>query len=520
MYRILLVLMQWSTLTFCLSSSSTPQPTFTQANLSHEVVTLGDAADVALPLARNLIGLSIEFCYITSYLGDVNKPNSFSLRLLQNIQDLTGFSPRIRLGGDTQDVAQYCAACPQTLNNTFVPGNTEAVNVSFNHNLFTVLNDNVPSQQQYTFGLNLGGNDFQFPLEEFGAVEKYMNLSRLIAYELGNEPDFYNGHKTYRPAGWNVFSYATQSVDWLLQLTASLGSGNNKTSGFAGYMYGSMATSPASEGYFSVGTFIKLGIPDIVKQIKIFSLHSYFGNACSAASAAAASLPHLLNHANTLGVVSSYRPSIIGAHQSGSLFFMGETNSIACHGVAGISDTLGAALWMLDYSLSGAAAGMDGLFFHNGVSFFYSLWQPVALNGTAPHADGLYYGLLLFANLVSDLEDNIKVAPVPALDAFDLAHYAIFSSSSKLEKIVILNLDYIQANTARTYKQFDLSSTLGKNLKVKRLTGSSSTATTGLTFAGQTVDGQGNLSGALLVEQVSNGVVSVGSSEGVIIEMA
>jgi hypothetical protein len=90
-----------------------------------------------------------------------------------------------------------------------------------------------------------------------------------------------------------------------------------------------------------------------------------------------------------VGAVSAYRPSISDAHLSGSQFFMGETNSIACHGIAGISDTLGAALWMLDYSLSGATAGMDGLFFHNGVSFFYSMWEPVILNGTAPHVNGL-----------------------------------------------------------------------------------------------------------------------------------
>jgi hypothetical protein len=131
-----------------------------------------------------------------------------------------------------------------------------------------------------------------------------------------------------------------------------------------------------------------------------------------------------------------------------------------------------------------------------------------------------YYGLLLFANLVSDLDPNARIAPIPSLDAFDLAHYAIFSSSSTLEKMLILNLDYINATTARTYKQFDLSSTLGTNLTVKRLTGASSVATTNLTLAGQTVDGEGKLSGTLVVEQVTDGVVSVGSSEAVIIARA
>jgi hypothetical protein len=43
----------------------------------------------------------------------------------------------------------------------------------------------------------------------------------------------------------------------------------------------------------------------------------------------------------------------------------------------------------LDYSLTGATAGMDGLYFHNGVGFPYSVWQPIAVNGTAAHASGL-----------------------------------------------------------------------------------------------------------------------------------
>lgn len=101
------------------------------------------------------------------------------------------------------------------------------------------------------------------------------------------------------------------------------------------------------------------------------------------------SLPVLLNHLNTFETVQSYFPSISAAKSVGAQFIMGETNSAACNGLAGVSDTLGAALWMLDYSLTGATAGMDGLYFHNGVGFPYSVWQPVAVNDTAAHANGL-----------------------------------------------------------------------------------------------------------------------------------
>jgi hypothetical protein len=108
-----------------------------------------------------------------------------------------------------------------------------------------------------------------------------------------------------------------------------------------------------------------------------------------AADAALVSLPVLLNHIHTFQMVQQFTSAISAAKSVGAQFFMGETNSAACHGLAGVSDTLGAALWMLDYSLTGATAGMDGLYFHNGVGFPYSVWQPIAVNGTAAHASGL-----------------------------------------------------------------------------------------------------------------------------------
>jgi hypothetical protein len=131
-----------------------------------------------------------------------------------------------------------------------------------------------------------------------------------------------------------------------------------------------------------------------------------------------------------------------------------------------------------------------------------------------------YYGFLLFAELVSDVGHKPQIAAIPSLDAFDLAHYAVYSSSSDLQKLVILNLDYVNGTSPRTYKTFDVSSEFGDNITVKRLTGSTSIATDGLTWVGQNVDGNGNLSGTNVVEKVTNGVVSIGSSEAVIIERA
>lgn len=90
-----------------------------------------------------------------------------------------------------------------------------------------------------------------------------------------------------------------------------------------------------------------------------------------------------MNHTTTVDFFKQWIPSIQAAHSVGTHFYMGETGSVSCHGKQGVSNTMGAALWELDYVLNGATIGMDGVFFHMGTPFFYSMWQPVEYNGTA-----------------------------------------------------------------------------------------------------------------------------------------
>lgn len=108
-------------------------------------------------LDRQLISISLEFCNIVDFLGDVNQPNEFSKQLLQNIADRArGQPPLVRLGGNTQDRSTFCEECPDTLFNYFEPGDTEAVNTTFNKDLFRVLDKNLGPNQRYIFGLNFG----------------------------------------------------------------------------------------------------------------------------------------------------------------------------------------------------------------------------------------------------------------------------------------------------------------------------------------------------------------------------
>jgi len=87
----------------------------------------------------------------------------------------------------------------------------------------------------------------------------------------------------------------------------------------------------------------------------------------------------------TVQYFSAYIDEIEAAKSIGATYHIGETNSVACHGKDGVSNTMGAVLWEIDYALFLASAGADRLFFHNGKGdFVYSMWEPVALNSSAP----------------------------------------------------------------------------------------------------------------------------------------
>ncbi|KAK0101403.1 hypothetical protein ONS95_006577 [Cadophora gregata] len=452
-------------------------------------------------LDTQLISMSIEFCYAVDYLGTPGAPNTYSRQLLQNVQDRSGAPPILRIGGNTQGIAKYCENCPETMNNTFRPGSTEAINVTYSKKLYQAMNDNGPSNQKYIFGLNLGQDNVEILKAELAGALKYLDQSKLVAYELGNEPDHYTWPQVnYRsPATWSMAAYVKQTLEWLPQLA----SGKR-------FQYGSSAANPTTTSDFTMVQAVKWGISKI-KQIKIISSHSYPGNRCTPAFEALLNLENYVNHMKTVQYYSSYIGEIAAAKAIGAVYHMGETNTAACHGKDGISNTMGALLWTIDYSFYLATLGADRLFFHNGKGdFFHSFWEPVALNDS-------YYSMLFAADVVADIK-NPSIHRVASLDTYELAHYAIYSGS-RLQKMVILNTHYYNGTTeTRPAKYVDLSPVLGRNLQVKRLTSANTIAKTGTTWEGQSIDGKGKLVGRETWEGSDGGVVTMFASEAVIVQ--
>ncbi|KAF2180894.1 glycoside hydrolase family 79 protein [Zopfia rhizophila CBS 207.26] len=469
-------------------------------------------------LNPQLISLSIELGNTIDFFGDVGKPNEFSRQLLQNIVDRSGTSPVLRLGGNTQDKTEFCENCPDTLHSIIKvdpsnPLSTEAVNVTINGAFFQVMEENVPPTTQYIFGLNFGNNTYETAQTEIDGALKYLDQSRVLAYELGNEANLYGSYTNKRPKNWTVVDYGKQMLEWIPQLSArTAGSPPN-------FQLGSFVGPPTYFGDFSLLQLTKMGVPQNIEGVKYIASYGYPGNVCTNASAAQVQLPDYVNHLKTVEFVTQYQGEIVAAKSAGTVFHIGETNSAGCHGMDGVSNTMGALLWEIDYALLGATLGVDRLFFHNGKGgFYYSMWEPLPLDASTPaHINPTYYSMLFIADLVSGMTVP-TISRIVELDTYDLAHYAVYDGHG-LRKLVLLNTHYHNGTTeTRPSHTLDVSSVLGRNIKFRRLAAANTVAKSGITWAGQYVDSSGHITGDSAVEHASDGLIRLLASEAVIVE--
>jgi len=433
----------------------------------------------ALPINKNIAALSIEFCYAVEFLGDVGHPNLLSRQLLQNIEDKLGEPPVIRIGGNTQDRAEFCQSCSSTLYNTFPPNGTESSHTTFNNNLFRVMAENLSPKQKYIFGIDLGLNNVSIPIEQVQAAQRSPAKNLISAYELGNEPDNFGRDK--RPNGWNQGIYAKQLVDWYEQIVDA-----NSFDTLPGFQLFSLANEPGS--WFTIDGLVALNVTQDIKKnngtIKSLSDHAYPYSICDPGRAALVSLPGLMNHTSTSQYFSKWQSAIAISHKTvGTKFYMGETGSVSCHGREGVSNTLGAALWQLDYVLYGASIGMDKIFFHQGIPYFYSAWWPSTYNGATPTVWPTYYSFLFMADVVAGIQ-HTAIYQVTASES--LTVYAIYAGT-ELKRLIVLNLEYwvTGSNSERNCSSIDFSNIFKGYVKIRRLAGSGSDATTNITWAGQ-----------------------------------
>ena len=244
-----------------------------------------------------------------------------------------------------------------------------------------------------------------------------------------------------------------------------------------------------------------------------------------------------------------------------------ETNSIACHGAPGVSNTAGAALWTIDYTLQAATLGIKELFFHEGVGYKYDFVsvaalffpregsvrslctmaqiQPVSLNRSTidgspldppspPHIQPSFYGGLVVNSLVGKTGSS-RVVEL-GVDDSDVSGYAVFEGGTLVRAVFInlhawlasstgarpsvhIDLDFARGGAA---SQSQADAFWGRRANLRRLVINHADDTAGLIWTGQSYENSDvTPKGELAAEQVKlNKGFDIRSTEAALVELA
>ncbi|CAL1706862.1 unnamed protein product [Somion occarium] len=450
-------------------------------------------------LLSTLLSFSIEQDRWPDWTG-IDRRNQFTFNALDNYAQLTGTPSKIRVGADSEDHTTWSPTV--TINSdSFPPPNSvtpypEATQIVVGDGYYQLSKFLLPGTHM-TWGVNLGLDNVTNAVNMAKSIVKAFGASAVKAagvtldmIEIGNEADLYKNNGL-RPSNWTVQQYV---VDW-----ESLAGPVSEAAGLRRGGVTFQGAAFAGTG-FTPRQIFDLGILDGTpgKLITTISQHRYSGAFCSGGDFA---LSSFMSKASVRSNLTLWLPDIAASKQHGLRYILGETGSIACHGAPGVSNTAGAALWVIDYALQAATLGIEETFFHEGIGYKYNFFQPISLNRSVvdgspldppqpPHVMPSYYAGIVINTLIGQT-GSAKIVELVVPDD-NVSGYAVYEKNV-LKRAVFVNFHawLLSSTGTRPSVHLDLSFTSGsgvKNATAKRLVIQHADDTQNLTFGGQSYE--------------------------------
>jgi hypothetical protein len=311
-------------------------------------------------------------------------------------------------------------------------------------------------------GLNLGAlNPDMIADEAAYAVES--GQERLIAFEIGNEPEMY-GKTGVRKSDYTYADYRREVDSCRRALHARLPK--------------VPLCGPATAKDF--GWFCNF-LKDVQLDLVIAARHHYPLSADPNVPVAKpwhASVGNLLSPATMKKSADLIRQHQQAAQLAGVPLRLAEGGSASHGGQAGVSDTMASALWTVDYLFTVAELGAAGVNFHGG--FACRGYTTFCARGQKCHAHPGYYGMLLFHQAARG-----RVVPVDCATTLNVTAHAVRGDDGKL-RVVLVNKDL--THTATVSVQAGQAFT---KAGIWRLSAPAVTARDEITFAGGAVEADG-----------------------------
>ncbi|KAH0833145.1 glycoside hydrolase family 79 protein [Lanmaoa asiatica] len=480
----------------------------------------------AASVAPDLVSLSIEQDRWVDWAGPTEQ-NQFFHNALDNLVQITNSPPFIRIGANSEDHTDFSHGVQVYLQPTrFQLECLIGTRVHWGINL-----------RQYN--LTVAYLETKALIQAFGSPAVKANGITLNFIEVGNEADLYykNGG---RNSSWSVFEYVPQWVQFATNVSETAGLSKTSFTKLIGAAFAGSSHNNIS-GFSPQAIFVD-GILDTLPGtlITTISQHQYSGSFCTGSGAV---LQDLMTKNYIRGNITAFEPDINATFAHGLEYILGETNRVCWSSniinlFAGVSNTAGAALWALDYSLFATQVGISRLHFHEGIGYKYNFVsviedemtrpyvckykiQPVTLNYSIldgspitplpPHIQPPYYAAIVAAEAIGST-GSAQVVEIP-VNATDISGYAVFEYGNLARAVFINSAAYLPSGGVRTTTHINIdfsgSGLTVREMKVKKLNITYANATSGITWGGQTYEtANARVSGLLQVEtlDVSTGL--------------
>ncbi|KAJ4349118.1 hypothetical protein N0V95_004860 [Ascochyta clinopodiicola] len=461
----------------------------------------------------------MEIASFADMAGNLKTPNKLSYRMLQNLKGISGSAVPVRVGGTTANHAIWTPGQTEAIIQNFAtPGADQPANVTWGPRYlesFQVF----PKGTRYTVGVTFDSSKKGEDASVSEATAFYKGIGKnLYAFEVGNEFDAFPVDRN--TTTWSIKQYVPEWLSRTSAIASRVLPKDNQKLFQAGTFVAPGSTS--EDVSWNAKAAIDLGVAS-TGLAKTFCTHQYFGAACRPVKPTLAG--NVMNRTALIQSMNYHAGASAYSVSKGLLYVIGETNSIACQGLTGVSDVFGAAVWSIDYALYSASLNVSNIYWHMGTGYRYAAWQATQNGTTAPGPRPLYYGNWFTATALGD--SNAQVVPI--VNTTNLAGYAIYSGNrhrSELKSIVLVNMDVFNSTSTpasqRPSVDFAIPEGLGgKNCKatVRRLAAAGAEVRDGIAFAGRTVALDGTISGYESEESVSRGVVTVKASEAVLVTL-
>ena len=309
----------------------------------------------------DFLGLGYEISSVARP-GLLSRTNNVYVQLVRTL----GFDGVVRVGGNTADYARYSQAA-------------QAVSSPFGTVVDNAVLEELGGFLQATgwkliWALNLGRGSDADAVAEARAVQAIAG-DRLLAFEIGNEPDLFS-HAKHRPTGYGYEQWLADYRSYKTALRAQLP--------------GVPLAGPDVAGKTD---WVTRFAADEGKDAVLLT-HHYYREGQNPGS----TIEKLLGVDPKL---QTQLEQLRAASQScGVPYRICEVNSLSGGGRPGVSNTLAAALWVLDYMFTLASNGCSGVNMETGVNQlgFISSYSPIGDDEEGHYsAAPEYYGMLAFS---------------------------------------------------------------------------------------------------------------------------